>query len=282
MQPYVNRLTQDPLNAALHLEYAIQANRQGKPYLAYAELKTAAALGASPNKIAGLVEKTLAALPPADEMDHNQYFRFASLAEAITRRAGSDELTMLDVGGGQGQLAAFLPQASYCLAEPSVNGISGTALPFPDRAFDLVVACHVLEHIPPPSRDLFLDQLLAKSRTGVILLNPFAIESTHVEERLRLFVEITGAPWAREHLEHSLPRLETIKDYAQRRNLEIEIEPNGNVTTSTALVFGAYFAAKAGMLDEWKQVNRFYNREFMQILHSNETPNAYLIYLGRS
>jgi 2-polyprenyl-3-methyl-5-hydroxy-6-metoxy-1,4-benzoquinol methylase len=57
-------------------------------------------------------------------------------------------IKVLDVGGGHGQLASFLPEASYCLAEPSVNGISGADLPFADRSFDYVVSCHVLEQIP--------------------------------------------------------------------------------------------------------------------------------------
>ena len=60
-------------------------------------------------------------------------------------------------------LASFIPDASYCLVDPSTNGISGVNLPFSNGTFDYVVSCHVLEHIPSGDRNTFLDQLLLKS-----------------------------------------------------------------------------------------------------------------------
>ena len=161
-----------------------------------------------------------------------------------------------------------------------MNGISGIDLPFPDRSFDYVVSCHVLEHVPVEERGVFLDQLLLKAKRGIILLNPFHVKGTHVEERLKLILKLTGAQWAREHLDCTLPNVEDIEEYANEKGLEISIRPNGTLTTSMAFVFVDYFASKSDFQDEWKELNVFFNDKYTEILDSTEHPNAYLIYLG--
>ena len=243
---YLQGLLRQPRNPDLHLQYDIEASKFGKPYLAYAELKTAEFLGAEPQRIEEYRDSLRAAIPELKTMNHNQYFRFACLAAEIQTRAGRPGVSILDVGGGEGQLASFLPEISYCLAEPMVNGISGIDLPFLDRSFDYVVSCHVLEHIPVHEREIFMDQLLSKARYGVILLNPFQIDETLVEERLKLIIDITGADWAKEHLECSLPRVQDIEEFAARRGLQISVKPNGTMTTSLAFLFVDYFAARSG------------------------------------
>jgi SAM-dependent methyltransferase len=264
------------------LEYAAAAFRSGRYYLAYAELKTAAFLGADEDNLKEMLSAYRQALPDHRIMAHNQFYRFKTLAAEIIKRSGGGEVSVLDVGGGEGALCAFLPEdAAYCLAEPGVNGLSGTDLPFADKTFDLVVACHVLEHVPREERSLFLDQLSAKSRKGVVLLNPFHVEGTHVNERLKLFLEITKASWAREHLECSLPRVEDVKRYASDRGMQITVKPNGSLTTSTALVFADHFASRAGLHVDWKKMNAFFNEKFCDKADNAECPNAYLVYLSR-
>lgn len=275
------KLTRDPLNPSLHLAYALHAAKRGKNYLAFAELKTAALLGAELGQIQSLAPTFRQALPPRAILNHNQYFRFETLARALATRTGDAAASVLDVGGGHGYLAAFLPDIPYCLAEPSVNGISGVDLPFADRAFDYVISCHVLEHVEPSQRDRFLDQLVAKAKRGVILLNPFDVPGTSVDERLRLFIDITGAQWAREHLECSLPRVDDLTAYAASRGLALEVRPSGTVTTTTALVFLDYFAAKVGNPAAYRRINEFFNTRCMDIQDSSSYPTAYLIHLDK-
>ena len=278
----VDALVEAPLSSELHLNCAIQAFESGQPYLAFAELKTAEYLGANRKQIEKYLGPFSRALPEQKSMNHNQFFRFSSLSAEIIKRGGRSGFSILDIGGGEGWLASFVPDISYCLAEPTTNGISGADLPFLHDSFDFVVSCHVLEHIPVNQRDIFLDQLLSKAKQGVILLNPFYIENTFVNERLKLFLEITGADWAREHLECSLPTLQDIKGYAEARNLHIEIKPSGTLTTSLAFVFVDYFAAKSALYDDWKKLNVFINEKYLDILDSTEYPNAYLIYLEKT
>ncbi len=161
-----------------------------------------------------------------------------------------------------------------------MNAIPGTQLPFSNHSFDYVVSCHVLEHIPVDERVVFLDQLMLKAKCGVILLNPFHVEGTYVDERLKLLIELTGAQWAKEHLDCTLPKVQDIEDYAKDKGLEICIKPNGTMTTSMALAFVDYFAAKSGLRDKWEELNRFFNEKYTEILDSKEYPTAYLIYLG--
>lgn len=275
-----DELTIDPLNPDAHLRLAIEADRCGRHHLAVAALKSAVCLGADPAQASLYEQGFLDALPDPRIMNHNQYFRFATLAAEIKARAGGgSDVSILDVGGGQGELASFLPDAEYCLAEPSVNGLSGTDLPFVDHSFDFVVACHVLEHIPVESRPGFLDQLLAKSRRGVILLNPFHVEGTHVEERLRLTYEITGAQWAQEHLDCTLPHVEDIEKYASKMGLDWAIRPSGTLATTMAFVFLDHFAAKSEQARDWVKINQFFNEKYMGILDSKFYPTAYLVYL---
>ncbi len=216
-------------------------------------------------------------------MNHNQYYRLKTLESELNYRAGKKNFSVLDVGGGMGQLASFIPEATYCLAEPSVNGISGTNLPFSDHSFDYVVSCHVLEHIPIDERQRFLDQLLSKSKYGLILLNPFHIDGSHVEDRTKLVIDVSGDEWAKEHLDCTLPRIEDIKEYANEKNLQVCIKPNGTMTTSLALVFVDYFSNRSLRKSDWEKVNKFFNTKFNNnVLDAEKYPNGYLIYLGWS
>lgn len=277
---FMEILEKEPLNADAHLEYALFLSQINRDFLAYAEFKTAKSLGAVIDKENLLGEKLRGAIPDHQNMNHNQFFRFKTLCDELVLRAENKDISVLDVGGSEGQLASFLPEGTrYCLAEPTTNCISGTDLPFEDGAFDYVVACHVLEHIPIEARTVFLNQLMSKAKYGVILLNPFHLDGTFVRERLELLIDITNAEWAKEHLECSLPKLDDIRTYAVEQEVEVSMKPSGTLTTGLAFAFVDHFSGKADLRDDRDKISTFFNNNYFNILDSEDYPVAYMVYL---
>ena len=214
---------------------------------------------------------------PLASLDHNRHLRMRSLAAEIRRLLGPERGSVVDVGGGDGALALFLPEADYLLVEPDTNGLSGLDLPLPPDAADVVCACHVFEHIPAARRDAFLDQLVDTARRHVLLLNPFAADGGRHEERLRLALELTGAPWAREHLECGLPELDVVHDYARRRGLAVELRPHGAVGTAFTVTMMHHFANLAGRRSEAARVNAYLNSLGEDLLTGPALPAAWLV-----
>lgn len=214
---------------------------------------------------------------PLTDHDHNRHLRMATLANALRDLGLPETLDLLDVGGGDGLLALHLPTARYRLAEPATNGLRGEALPFPDRSVDAVVACHVLEHVPAEARFAFLDSLRRISRGHLLLLNPFAVAASRYEERLRLVLDLTGAVWAKEHLECGLPELDVVREYAEARGLRLRVEPNGATPASFLGTLVTHYATLAGRQAELPRVHRYLNGLDRALLTNEGLPTAYLV-----
>ncbi len=117
------------------------------------------------------------------------------LAEAIP--AGS---SVLDVGCGDGSLAALLLEARpdlsitglEVLARPStkipVELFDGARIPFPDRSFDIVMFVDVLHHTPDPM--VLLREAARVARLGLVIKDHFA-KGILAKTRLR-FMDYVG------------------------------------------------------------------------------------------
>lgn len=217
-----------------------------------------------------------------NERDYNTRFRLKTLAESIRGLFPGQRPSVLDVGGGRGDLSYYLDDFPYLLAEPDINGLSGLDLPFDDGHFDCVVSSHVYEHIPPAQRPLFLDELARVASASVVMLNPFHIaQNDVVEDSLRLIHDVSQASWAREHLECGMPDVEEVRVWAQRQGFGCRIVPNGNKPLSIAMVFVQLLARQQSDGDLLRELSNLLLRFAPESVDSPVAANAYLIEIDK-
>ncbi len=213
--------------------------------------------------------------------DHNQFYRLKSISDHINSIKKNEHISVLDIGGGEGLLSLFLPELNYILVEPDVNGISNTELQlFTNIKFDIIVSCHVFEHVEDNKKKSFLDSICSLSKDKVILLNPFKLVPERSNKHLDLIYKMTGYKWAKEHLECGLPSLELVEKYAEQNKYNYKCYPNGLFSTTTAYVFLNYFAALSKKYTELNEINFLFNTELTKrMVDCDSDPTGYLIEL---
>jgi SAM-dependent methyltransferase len=228
--------------------------------------------------LAHQLEARAAALPDARlSMGINEVSRWTSLSKATQRVEIGRPLRVLDLGGGTGGLHLFIEDCQYVLAEPSVNGLHGANLPFEPKSFDVVVACHVLEHIPEKNRVDFLDSMANLARHRLILLNPFRNERHDERARLEFIIGMTQATWAKEHLECGLPPESLVLDWASQRGFRCQSEVESSVALGLAVLFMEHFAAQAGQTAQLMSVRRYFNTHLAPLPASDDDFASLLI-----
>ena len=206
-----------------------------------------------------------------------RYSAVAEVADSLRAYLSKPQLRVLDVGGfhstrdGQAMLplVQFLPSdlaVATDLAEsvlPNYVRASGALLPFGSETLDLVVTCDTLEHVPPPRRSTFVDELLRVASHCVVLIAPFEGEHTQRAERtLRDYLagyDCTHGP-LEEHVDLGLPSVDNLRTMLEERGLAaIEFAdgylPNWLAMMMMQLAPGTSSAFLA-------HLNRFYNRHF--------------------
>jgi len=274
------RLAREPLDAASYVAAGKEAfSATPRRPLAHALFRTARCLGASVPELPEMITASASALPPLINMDSNTYFRNRILADEVARLGGGgNPVAVLDVGGGMGTLARFLDaRDEYFLAEPSVNGIAGESVPLADRSMDFAVSCHVLEHIMPERRAAFLDSMARIARKAFIVLVPVEIGGAdRVEERLRFFIEVTDAKWAKEHLACSHPAPDFFRDYAASRGYRLAVRPAGDSCAASALALMQHYASLADRKQELVKIHRFFNRHYRATMSNAAESDQYV------
>lgn len=214
--------------------------------------------------------------------DYNMRFRLKTLADTVRANFPEGRPSVLDVGGGRGDLSLYLEDCPYLLAEPGINGLSGLQLPFADDSFDCVVSCHVYEHIPPEQRPLFLDELARVARSKVIMLNPFWIERNDLVERsLQLVYDYSQAGWAKEHLECGMPKVEEVTEWAQRHGHACRVTPNGNKPLTVAMVFVQLMARGERDARLLHDLTSLFMQFDPELIDCAAAPNGYLIEIDK-
>jgi SAM-dependent methyltransferase len=135
----------------------------------------------------------------------------------LVRAAGGE--TVLEVGSGSDGLARWLAaERSVTAVDLSFDGVGQSgdrvtadarALPFPDSAFDVVVALDMLEHVPAEDRPGVVAELARTARIRLIVACPTGEKALDVDRRLAGMLERRGesyaGSWLEEHLANGFP-----------------------------------------------------------------------------
>jgi len=128
---------------------------------------------------------------------------------------------LLDLGGYPGTFAKHygdkFPNWEITTAD-TIKGegenfvhLTSDVLPFEDDAFDYVISSDVLEHVPPPNREIFLTEMVRVTKKRSIICFPYKNPlSEQIEKQLAdAWKDLRGSehPWLKEHLEYGLPDL---------------------------------------------------------------------------
>lgn len=158
-------------------------------------------------------------------LTYDFYERHYVVARLIAAHAHPGTI-VLDVGGRLGALAQFTVCRVFSLNVDGSGDVqyAGGAIPFADRACDVVTAIDTLEHLPRERRGDFVRECLRVSRVAVVLAAPFASPG-HAEAEARLsalFERITGGlhPYLSEHVRYGLPSLEEIQGWIEQSGIE--------------------------------------------------------------
>jgi SAM-dependent methyltransferase len=154
--------------------------------------------------------------------------RYLITARLIKQITGSiDRPKVLDVGGKKGLLRKFGIRSTIIDLEESneKDYVQGDALnmPFEDNAFDVVVSCDVLEHIPAHKRRRFINEMVRVSKSYIIIAAPFnysGVNKSEVQADL-FYKSVAGEShrWLREHIENGLPDPKLIESYLDKEKL---------------------------------------------------------------
>jgi hypothetical protein len=147
----------------------------------------------------------------------------------------------------------------------------GCALPFPDGSFDLVVSLDSLEHVPREQRSRYVKELLRASRAYVLILAPFAQETTVLaEQTLAAFVRAVNReeqPQLREHRAYSLPEMEEWLDFLRAQGLPCISFASGFVYNWLPMMLIKHFLLS---LPDTAELHRAVDRLYNQTAHLSD------------
>jgi ubiquinone/menaquinone biosynthesis C-methylase UbiE len=205
---------------------------------------------------------------------YGRYQRLRMVSEKIREHDGN--LSVLDVGGGDGILATVLEKNPYFIVDPSLNGLDGTVLPFDDSSFDFTASCDVMEHIPKKLRYRYLDEVCRVTRKKAFITAPLDHSNRKLEE---FFYEVTQNPYTKEHLEHEYSTQEEIENHLNDKGFNatfypVSFEP---LHLAVSILNNKYLCHEPEL---FKKFNTFFNKEYADIC-SLEPSYTYLLEINK-
>jgi SAM-dependent methyltransferase len=160
----------------------------------------------------------------------------------VSARLLGSPATVVDVGGGAGDLAAYLNGAAVTTVnvDPSADVVIEPGphpLPFADGAFEAAASLDTLEHIPRADRPAFVREMLRVAQRRVVLCCPLGSQlRSDVEAADNAFYrELTGDdhPWISEHLEHGPPTLPELEALFASGDHDVRFHFNGDLRVTS-------------------------------------------------
>ena len=164
----------------------------------------------------------------------HQLARFSAIAPLIDELGGGE---VLDVGSGSEGVAGWIGarwsvtavdcsfeyigamHGPYPGESRKVVGDAG-ALPFHDRAFDVVLGLDVLEHVDPAHRRRAVGEMVRVARRRVIVACPTGDAALAADRRLAASLSARGMPppsWLAEHEHNGFPERGELREYLAGR-----------------------------------------------------------------
>jgi len=208
------------------------------------------------------------------KLSFDQYQRYRVVTDAITAvRGDRAALKILDVGGSPGLLTYFLPKDDIYILDgaPSPAGRfvhgDGTTLPFRDKAFDIVTGVDVLEHIAPPMRRAFINELKRTAKEYLFIAAPFNTEAVAEAEGM-LYDIIKAAKgeehaFLKEHIEYGLPVQKAVTDTLSEGGWQTISVPNGALKRWLPMMALSIYVTGDRFLNALSErINVFYNTNY--------------------
>lgn len=210
----------------------------------------------------------------------DQYQRYKIVADLITKlKADNKAFKILEVGAGfEENLKLFLPDDDIFFLDKEdppqfkqrdnyiVSDIINVNL---DAKYDLVVSIDAYEHIPPISREKFINNLLRLSKIATIIAAPFDTPGVKEYEVLanELYRLTHGIEykWFHEHILNGLPSLPFTLELIKNLGFDYVVIPNGFLPRWYELISVCLLTEG---IPEWLNVKEilfeFYNKNFYQ------------------
>lgn len=212
------------------------------------------------------------------------FSRYFILKEIQKHIFGQKEIDILDVGGKDNALWAFLADENlpYNLTALDIlpadertkdyKYIQGdaTQMDFADNTYDCVISTDVLEHIPPEKKANFINECIRVAKDLIIIAAPFDSPITdYVEHSVNNFYKsFTNKDyiWLQEHFEVHKPKRELIENIIKEKELTFSLLENNNLE-NWILFLPLNFLPMGVEVDQHsvEEINTFFNENLLEM-----------------
>lgn len=231
-------------------------------------------------------------------MHFDQYQRYRIAAEIImllkeAHHSANEPWQILDVGGYFPTIDGILPVVSFLPDDTTLvidtvaydganyQQASGTAIPFPNQHFDIVISCDTLEHVPADQRTTFLAELRRVARHAVIVAAPHNLSGVRQAEHVlndQLLLLKQHNQMLTEHFVNGLPDPAHIDAWIAEQKIEAISFESGYLPRWQAMMLMKYqYIAANNAWESHARLDQTYNQHFFT--RDQRTPGYRRVYV---